>query len=171
MTKMLIGFVAIQTMLLAIIALKVFSIESDVAAARDASLDALAETAQLRAQAGAPRPALQFADASALTAEDIRQIMREEIASLPVQQVQAATVSPAPRTISERELTTIRQRIDVFIARGAIDSSEMTDLQTTIAQLPPEARREMFSRLTKAMNDGKSTAGFNPVISTRRRRE
>ncbi|MEO1243214.1 MAG: hypothetical protein AAFX54_14990 [Pseudomonadota bacterium] len=153
MTRM-IGFVAIQTMLLAIIALKVFSIEGDVVAARDASLDALAETAQLRAQAGSPRPALQFADASALTAEDIRQIMREEIASLPVQQAQTATASPAPRVVSARELNAVRQRIDAFIARGAIDSSEMTDLQTTIAQLPTDARREMFSRLTKAMNDG-----------------
>ncbi|MEM9617538.1 MAG: hypothetical protein AAF936_06220 [Pseudomonadota bacterium] len=160
MTKMLIGFVAIQTMLLALVALKVFSIEGDVAAARDASLDALTETAKLRAQTGAPRPAIQFADASSLTAEDIRQVVREEIANLPVQQVQTTTVSPAPRVVSEHELTAIRQRIDAFIARGAIESSEMTDLQTTIAQLPPDARREMFSRLTKAMNDGEIDGRF-----------
>ncbi len=160
MMNMLTGFVAVQAVLLAIIALKVFSIEGDIAAARDASLDALAETAQLRTQAGAPRPAIQFADTSALTAEDIRQVVREEIASLSVQQVQTATVSPTPRTVSARELTAIRQRIDGFIARGAIESSEMTDLQTTIAQLPPEARREMFSRLTKAMNDGEIDGRF-----------
>lgn len=153
MTRMMIGFVAIQTMLLAIIAFKVFSIEGDVVAARDASLDALAETAQLRVQVGAPRPAVQFADASSLTAEDIRQIVREELTGLPAQQVQM-TASPASRVVSARELNAIRQRIDAFIARGAIESSEMTDLQTTIAQLPTDARREMFSRLTKAMNDG-----------------
>lgn len=153
--RVLIGLATAQTMLLAVIGLKVFSLEGDVAAARDASLDALAETAQLRQRAsslqtGARQLAGTFPHTSFLTAEDFRRIMREEIASIP--NIQAT--APPPRTISKRELNALRGRIDAFVARGAIEPGEMNDLQTTIARLPPDARREMFSRLTKAMNDG-----------------
>jgi len=155
--RVLIGLAAVQTMLLAVIGLKVLSLEADVAAARDASLDALAETAQLRQLSKTPQPAMQFADAPSLSADDLRQIVREEIAALPAPQMQATA---APRAVSERDLDAVRQRIDAFSARGAIEPAEMTDLQATIARLPPDARQEMFSRLTKAMNDGEIDGRF-----------
>lgn len=165
MMRVLIGLAALQTILLVVIGLKVFSLDADVAEARDASLDALSETAQLRQRAdamqlGAPQPAMQFADATSISADDLRRIVREEVAALPAQQVQTTAASSAPRMVSDRDLDAVRQRIDAFIARGAIEPAEMTELQAAIVRLPPDARQEMFSRLTKAMNDGEIDGRF-----------
>lgn len=159
MMRILIGLTMAQTTLLAAIGLKVFSLDADIVAARDASLDALAETAQLRQRAdlmqtGAPQRGVHIADASSPTSEDIRQIVREEVTGLPVQGFAAPPASPEPRVASETEINAVRQQIDTFIARGAIEPAEMTKIQMQIARLPQDARREMLSRLTIAMNDG-----------------
>ena len=49
---------------------------------------------------------------------------------------------------------TIDRDLDSYIGLGKIEPAEMADLQFKIAKLPPGERREMLTRLTKAMNAG-----------------
>ena len=100
--------------------------------------------------------------------DDIRLVVREELSAInesrpasaqrtaPGQSVQTASteagaLSPAESVFLKEE--TLRD-IDSYVALGAISPAEMANLQIKIARLPPSDRREMLTRLTKAMNSG-----------------
>lgn len=48
----------------------------------------------------------------------------------------------------------IEQRIDAYSAAGSITDSQMQELQAEIAQLDEASRRQMMSRLVRALSSG-----------------
>ena len=101
-------------------------------------------------------------DGDALFADEkrLRNIVREELARLQVPPNTPSSASPARRVHARDEPThlqqqqLIAQQIETYRAVGAITDEQMQELQVDIAQLDEESRREMMSRLIRALNSG-----------------
>jgi hypothetical protein len=168
--RFLVGLSIFQTVLLGLIGLRVMAVDASINSVAETSLDVLAATAQTAQRQTALQQAGQInrqtyrtaqTPVNGLSAEDIRQIIREEIASLATSNQYAAKSASGPSSSgpvaneASRHLKTSLQRdLDSYIARGAINNSEMANLQIKIAHLPAEDRGEILSRLTKALNSG-----------------
>jgi hypothetical protein len=50
----------------------------------------------------------------------------------------------------------VAQQIEAYRATGTITDAQMLELQADIAQLDAASRRQMLSRLTRALNAGRS---------------
>lgn len=154
--RALVGLSIVQTLLLAVLGLKLFAVEAQVDAATRTGLDVLSQTAQLK-QAGIAARSLPTQSAASLTGADIRQIIREEIAA-----TADAGDARATRTAEARPQETpaygdkadVQRELDAYLARGGIGQMEMAKLQMSIAQLSPPERNEMLSKLTTALNQG-----------------
>jgi len=89
----------------------------------------------------------------------LRQVVREELAAqLAVTAAPGATrvaVAPAaPRDPEKdrRQRERVEQQIEHYRSVGNISDAQMIELQNDIALLDPISRREMLSKLTRAMN-------------------
>lgn len=89
----------------------------------------------------------------------LRQVVREELAALTATTAAAPgaarlAAAPAPRDAGKDRLQRerVEQQIDRYRSAGAISDTQMNELQDDIAQLDPASRREMLSRLARAMN-------------------
>jgi hypothetical protein len=101
-------------------------------------------------------------DSNALFADEerLRNIVREELTRLQAQPNTPRSASPArrahapdePAHLQQQQL--IAQQIETYRAVGSITDEEMHELQVDIAQLDEESRREMMSRLIRALNSG-----------------
>ncbi|MCA8889973.1 MAG: hypothetical protein KDA46_14155 [Parvularculaceae bacterium] len=165
MQRILIGLIAVQTMAIFFFGFRVMEID-----ARTQEL-ALAPRAAMPNQtitSDQPRPETppadnRLANAAFLSPDEIRKIIREEL-----QYAQASAVRQAPQkpaeTITSAEISSIKSAASYdlgrFISNGRIDETEMASFQAEIAKLPPEQRREMLSKLTKAINAGQIDAQF-----------
>jgi hypothetical protein len=93
--------------------------------------------------------------AGATDEERLRQIIREELAALPVPgTVGAPAIATAPRD-AERDRAQREQvaaQITHFRSVGRMSEAEMLGLQQDIAKLDPASRREMLATLTRAVN-------------------
>ena len=54
----------------------------------------------------------------------------------------------------QQQLQAVEQSLYFYTQVGRISQGEMRQLQSDIAKLRPEDRRDMFRRLAKALNDG-----------------
>lgn len=166
--KILIGLSIVQTLLLAIIGMRVLSMDARMDTVTDTSLDVLSATSQLK---NAGPVEIAQTSAASLTSEDVRWIIQEELASFAEQHPVAAGQRMAQnKTTRQKALENgeplyalkadVQQELDYFIGRGDITQSEMTKLQIKIAKLPPSERGEMLSRLTKSLSAGEIDGQF-----------
>jgi hypothetical protein len=91
--------------------------------------------------------------------ERLRTIIREELARLiqPATQGNAApAVATRPRNPSAdaRQREVVAQQIEAYAAAGAITDMQMQELQAEIAQLDDASRKQMMSKLIRALNSG-----------------
>ena len=108
----------------------------------------------------APASAAQSAAPAAAADEArLRQIIREELsaqlAATPAAGAARVALAPgAPRDAQKDRLQRerVEQQIERYRSAGAITDAQMTALQDDIAQLDPDSRREMLSKLSRAMN-------------------
>ena len=109
----------------------------------------------------APAVAAQAATPAATPDEArLRQIIREELsaqlAATPAAAggTRVALAPAAPRDARKDRLQRerVEQAIDHYRSVGAITDPQMAALQDDIAQLDPDSRREMLSKLSRAMN-------------------
>ncbi len=152
--RALVGLSLIQTLLLAVLGLKLFAVEAQVDAATRTGLDVLSQTAQLK-QAGIAARSLPTQTAASLTGADIRQIIREEIAATDSDAQMTRTAEARPRSAaSYGDKADVQRELDTYLSHGGIGQMEMAKLQMSIAQLSPAERSEMLSKLTTALNQG-----------------
>jgi len=157
--KLLVALAVIQTAALAFLGFQILGIDERADEIAGTAAAMRAEPAQSAGLAAVSRPADPFG-ARGATADEIRQIVREEIAALrdanPAA-AYAATDDPPDVVVeadAQRLRESVRQDLDAYMRRGKIGEAEMADLQMKIAGLPAEQRREMLRELTKAMNSG-----------------
>ncbi|WP_375203628.1 hypothetical protein [Hyphococcus sp.] len=151
--KWLISLSVAQTALLAALGLKVVAIDMRTGEIAEA---AQAQTAPIETAADPSALSWDNARAASVTAEDVRQILREEIAALDTP-VRAAAAPARPQQTAEEiktASTAVDHDINYFRSRGAINEREMATLQAKIAKLPLAERRAALSSLTIAMNKG-----------------
>lgn len=158
--RLLIALSIVQAVLLGIIGVRVMVI--DARTDRTAAADTVAATPPPRADR---QPANAFA-ASTLTADEVRQIIREEIAGIgaPAVANHAAPVNKSANayagTPSVDLRNSVQRDLNLYVGRGRVGEAEMIDLQTKIAALPPAERRDMMIKLTKLLNDGQLKGQF-----------
>lgn len=159
--RLLIALSIVQAVLLGIIGVRVMVID-----ARTDKIAAAGTAAAAPLQPAAHRqPAKPFA-ASSLTADEVRQIIREEIAgiSAPAAASHAAPVNKSANayagTPSVDLRNSVQRDLNLYVGRGRVGEAEMVDLQTKIAALPPAERRDMMIKLTKLLNDGQLKGQF-----------
>jgi hypothetical protein len=98
--------------------------------------------------------------APALDEERLRSIIREELARLQIQPATQGSASPVVATrqrdpVSDaRQREVVAQQIEAYAATGAITESQMQELQADIAQLDDASRKQMMSKLIRALNSG-----------------
>ena len=166
--KILIGLSIVQTILLAIIGLRVMSVDARMDAVTDTSLDVLSATSQLKNLGRSENAQAQI---SGLTTADLRLIIQEELANSSEQttvatdqrDAQDGTTTKPPKDNDENLYALkadVQQELDYFIGRGDINQTEMANLQIKIAKLPPSERGEMLSRLTKTLSSGQIDGKF-----------
>ncbi len=154
--KWLLSLSAAQTVLLAALGLKVFSI--------DMQMDALAAAPKSRPvqeQSAADPAQLSWDNARApsVDAAEIRAIMKEELAALetPARAASAPTEPPRPQQSPEQIKTAanaVAADINHYRGVGAINPREMEMLQEKIAALPRDQRRAALTELARAMTRG-----------------
>lgn len=86
----------------------------------------------------------------------LRAVIREELAQLHVQRDASPPVAPPPRNrpVDPQQRAVVEQQIETYRAVGAITESQMQDLQADIAQLDDPTRKQMMSKLIRALNSG-----------------
>ena len=91
--------------------------------------------------------------------EELRAQLNESLASTP-----KAVEDDVPEPVSEAEyqyrLDAALQNLDYYIEQGEISNEDMIKLQSEIALLDNEGRRQMLSQLARAMNSGELKGHF-----------
>lgn len=107
------------------------------------------------------RSVLQTAGIAALVVHafgGLRAISREEFASLqPSARVnESSPAQTPPRNLSLDALRTeaVAQHIEAYRGAGSITDAQMQELQTDIAQLDQAGRKQMMSKLMRALSSG-----------------
>jgi hypothetical protein len=88
--------------------------------------------------------------------ERLRAIIREELELAHVESAARPPVTPRPRTPAadfERRAV-IEQQIEAYRATGTITDAQMQELQADIAKLDDASRKQMMSKLLRALNSG-----------------
>ena len=88
--------------------------------------------------------------------ERLRAVIREELAQLDVRGDAPPALAPPPRNASadRQRREVIEQRIEAYGAAGSISDSQMLELQAEIAKLDESSRKQMMSKLVRALNSG-----------------
>lgn len=90
--------------------------------------------------------------------EQLRAIVREEVARLQstAQVNSPSSVEAAPRNpaVDADRRDAVAQQIEVYRGSGAITEVQMQELQADIAQLDAASRKQMMSKLIRALNSG-----------------
>jgi hypothetical protein len=94
--------------------------------------------------------------------QHLRAIIREELTRLPGQSGLSADAPPPVATparsrdpiADQHRRETIAQQIDAYRSAGAITDAQMQELQADIAQLDDASRKQMMTRLMRALNSG-----------------
>ena len=85
----------------------------------------------------------------------LRAIVREELAPLkaPID-VPPAAAPPASPPVDLRQREVVAQQIEAYRAMGTITDLQMQELQAEIAQLDDASRKQLMSKLLRALNSG-----------------
>ena len=97
-----------------------------------------------------------------ITEHGLRQIIQEELQShirnIDLNSSQEKTQPPAGHDVDEAVMASRRDfvlgQLDFYSSVGTISSAEMAQLHRSIAELDQGGRREMMSRLNRALNSG-----------------
>ena len=99
-----------------------------------------------------------------LSVDEIRQVIREELAALDERQLQpsyqaSVSAAPVPSNPPHSEETDmlakqLGQDLDYYVSKGSISEAEMAEFQQKMARLPAEQRAQMRRKLTKAISAG-----------------
>ena len=94
--------------------------------------------------------------APSIDEQRLRAVIREELSRLHVAVEAPPAVTSQPRNaLADRQRReVIEQRIDAYSSAGAITDAQMTELQAEIAQLDEPSRKQMMSKLVRALNSG-----------------
>jgi hypothetical protein len=114
------------------------------------------------ATTASPAPMRAAGDGTSLLADEerLRNVIRQELAKLQAQPNAHSGPSPPvvarPRNESadRYRLEQIAQQIDAYRAAGSISEQQMQELQAGIAQLDAASRKQMMSKLIRALNSG-----------------
>jgi len=148
---------AVQIVLLGLIATRLTSLEQAVA---NAALDGPQVAQRVPATAGH-----ETQDAAVPGSHDwessLRRVIREEITSFEqLREIGTGSVARGLGSSSSSpphdpaRVAAVNHQLDYFISIGQISPAEMSALQREIAKLDEDARRQIFSKLTGAMNRG-----------------
>lgn len=103
-------------------------------------------------------PASSSGAASSIGEERLRAIVREELARLPLsaQGNASSSVEAQPRnpSVDVFQRDAVAQQIEAYRGAGTITDAQMQELQTNIAQLDAASRKQMMSKLIRALNSG-----------------
>jgi len=150
--------VGVQTVIVAALFLKTSDLERRLEAAATAPV----------AEASVIAPTA-FADSAALSGNDVRAIIRDELAPLrtALSDIENSRGAPAPQAASpqrsaqtDRLYTDVQQEMRRLIAKGAASETEMAALESRIAELPAEQRAQAFSQISRAVSNGSLKARF-----------
>lgn len=164
--KWLVGLSAAQTVLLAFVALRVVSLEmraGDIEDAADAARLAAQNSNQNAAQSRSTLVMPASANGASLNLDDLRAVIREEVAPIITAQTRAAAkpVSAAP-TMSPAQLKRAEADFarDLNLARSRTHTSEaeISDLYAQIAKMPPQARQAAMTEIARAFSNGEIDA-------------
>jgi hypothetical protein len=88
--------------------------------------------------------------------QQLRAIIREELSRLQSQPVPLPAPPERPRdpVADQQRRNAVAQQIEAYQAAGAITDSQMQELQADIAQLDAASRKQMLSKLIRALNSG-----------------
>lgn len=94
--------------------------------------------------------------------QQLRAIIREELSRLQGQlatPVEASPTAPAPArrrdpAADRQRSEAVAQQIEAYSSVGAITDTQMQELQADIAQLDDASRKQMLSKLLRALNSG-----------------
>jgi hypothetical protein len=92
----------------------------------------------------------------------LRAIIREELTRLQSElgtPAETPTATPAPSrprdpAVDQQRHEAVAQQIENYRSAGAITDTQMQELQTDIAQLEDASRKQMLSKLIRALNAG-----------------
>ena len=86
----------------------------------------------------------------------LRTVIREELARLNVDSGTPTAAASKPRnpSVDRQRRDAIEQRIDAYSSAGSITDTEMLELQAEIAKLDESSRKQMMSKLVRALNSG-----------------
>lgn len=108
------------------------------------------------ARSATPTASAAATIAPSLDEQHLRAVVREELALFDVQGDASPAVAPQPRNPSvdfhQREV--IAQQIEAYRAIGTITDAQMQELQADIARLDVSNRKQMMSKLLRALNSG-----------------
>jgi hypothetical protein len=139
--KTLIALSALQTIVIAALAVHAFR-----------------EPPRLAADVRPANPIASTGSAAAPSSDEdrLRAIIREELGQLHVERDAPPQVAPRPRDRSAdlQQRANVEQQIETYRGSGAITEAQMQDLQADIAQLDDAARKQMMSKLIRALNSG-----------------
>jgi hypothetical protein len=103
-------------------------------------------------------PAPSSGAASSVGEERLRAIVREELARLQssAQGNASSSVEAQPRnpSVDVHQREAVAQQIEAYRGAGTITDEQMQELQTNIAQLDEASRKQMMSKLIRALNSG-----------------
>lgn len=94
---------------------------------------------------------LQTIAIAALVVHALREPAHVPVNVQPATPIAASTVATA---VEPQQRAVVEQQIENYRGVGAITESQMQDLQADIAQLDDAPRRQMMSKLIRALNSG-----------------
>ena len=87
-------------------------------------------------------------------------VIREELAQFAPGGYAYRRPAPTPSSADARQREVVAQQIEAYAAAGAITDTQMQELQAEVAQLDDASRKQMMSRLIRALNWETSKAGY-----------
>jgi hypothetical protein len=88
--------------------------------------------------------------------ERLRTIVREELARIQAQRNASSSPAAQPRnpSLDVQRREAVEQQIETYRGVGAVTDAQMQELQADIAQLDDASRKQMMSKLIRALNSG-----------------
>lgn len=161
--RILVAIAVVQTALIAVLVFKIAATETKVEALTAAltSADAGGEVALAP---GEPREKIADEEAIAALIQSEFAALRKElapstaeprdVAAAPQESTQRSFQPPATQAEIVAARAAFERSLNTYVARGRIGANEMADLETQIANMPPEERARAIGVLSRAINRG-----------------
>ncbi len=161
--KLLVALSIAQTVLLGILGIHALTMDARTRKIEETAAKLTIATEAMRANGSRAATANAIGD---LAGEDIRQIIREELAAAAPTEgggaapARSGSLNPGVVTgeAASIEAEALHRELDDFLRRGRMSEGEMAALQIKIGRLPPDERRRAMGKLIKAIDSGKLDA-------------